>query len=228
MLRAERRHRPAIGPAIAVEQRQRPEIDAFRRQREGERRAKRVQIGAAMMVDDTFRVAGRAARIVDRDRVPFVLRQGEGAGRIALGEQRLIFDLAESGGAGAQIVDFNDARSFANPLDGGLGHFGESGINEKNPAFGMVERIGDGRGVEADVDGVQHRSGPGHAEMSLDHRRRIGRQDRHHLAIAYAHPLKTGGQRPGAAVNLAPAQPPRAVQNAELLRIDRRGAAQEL
>ena len=42
MARAERRHRPTVGPAIAVEQRQRPQKDALRREAEGQRTAERV------------------------------------------------------------------------------------------------------------------------------------------------------------------------------------------
>ena len=72
MRAGDRRHRPGIGPAVAVEHRQCPEIDRMPVDPEGDRVAERVQIGAAMVVDDAFRIAGRARGVVERDRRPFV------------------------------------------------------------------------------------------------------------------------------------------------------------
>ena len=70
-----RRHRPGEAPAVAMEHRQRPQIDGVLRHPPGERVADRVQVGAAVVVDDALRVAGGARRVVERDRIPLVARQ---------------------------------------------------------------------------------------------------------------------------------------------------------
>src|SRR5277367_7066923 len=57
--------------------------------------ADREQIRAAMMVDDALGIAGRARRVVERDRVPFVARGLALISFVALGDQRLIVEAAE-------------------------------------------------------------------------------------------------------------------------------------
>ena len=59
------------------------------------------QIGAAMVIDDAFRVAGRARGVVERDCVPLVLRSDFRERWIADREKRLVLDLAEPLAAGS-------------------------------------------------------------------------------------------------------------------------------
>ena len=59
---------PRIGPAVAVEHRQGPQIDRWPVEPEGDRIAERVQKGAAMMIDDALGIAGGAGGVVERDR----------------------------------------------------------------------------------------------------------------------------------------------------------------
>ena len=63
-----RRHRPGVAPAVAVEHRQGPEVDRARRQARMHDVADRFEKGAAVMVDDALRVAGRPRGVVQRDR----------------------------------------------------------------------------------------------------------------------------------------------------------------
>ena len=49
--------------------------------------ADRHQVGAAMMIDDALGVAGGARGVVERDRVPFVVRHQPGEFRIAFAEK---------------------------------------------------------------------------------------------------------------------------------------------
>ncbi len=71
------RHRPGESPAIAVEHRQRPQIDAFRAEAEFEGERGGVEIGAAVMDHHALGIGGGARRVAQRDRRPFALRQGE-------------------------------------------------------------------------------------------------------------------------------------------------------
>ena len=90
MRAVERRHRPGKAPAVAVEHRQRPEIDRMRRHVPDQRVAERIQIGAAMMIDDALGIARRARGVVERDRLPFVRRQRPREIGIAAGEKGFV------------------------------------------------------------------------------------------------------------------------------------------
>ena len=48
-----------------------------------------------MMVDDALRVAGGARGVVERDRLPLVLRHAPAEGRIAAGDERLVVDAGQ-------------------------------------------------------------------------------------------------------------------------------------
>ena len=80
---ARRRNRPRIRPAVAVEHRQRPQINAVGVEPERKRIAERVQICAAVVVDNAFRIAGGAGRVEERERIPFVQRARPWKRRIA-------------------------------------------------------------------------------------------------------------------------------------------------
>ena len=89
------RHRPRVGPAAAMEHRQRPQVHAVGTEPERERVAERVEVCAAVVVDDAFRIAGRAGRVEQRERVPFIARTRPGERGIAFREQRLVSERAE-------------------------------------------------------------------------------------------------------------------------------------
>ena len=76
MRAADRRDRPRVGPAAAVEHRQRPEIDGCRREPESQRVAERVEVGAAMVIDDALGIAGGARGVEQADGLPFVGGRG--------------------------------------------------------------------------------------------------------------------------------------------------------
>ena len=69
-----RRHRPGEAPAVAVEHRQRPQVDAVPRHVPGDDVADRGEVGAAVVDDDALRVARRARGVVERDGLPLVGR----------------------------------------------------------------------------------------------------------------------------------------------------------
>ncbi len=79
--------RPREAPAVAVEHRQRPQIDRVLGHGAGQHVALGHQVGAAVVVDDALGIAGRAGGVVERDRVPFVVGHRPGEVGIALGEQ---------------------------------------------------------------------------------------------------------------------------------------------
>ena len=88
--------RPRVRPAAAVEHRQRPQVDAVGREPERERVAERVEIRAAMVIDDALGIAGRARRVEQRERVPLVARARPRERGIAFREQILVAHAAEA------------------------------------------------------------------------------------------------------------------------------------
>ena len=87
-----RRDRPGIGPAIAVEHRQGPEVDRLRRQTESHKVPESVQVGPSMVIDHPFRIAGRAGGVVERERLPFVLKPVAFEGGITLRQQGVVVE----------------------------------------------------------------------------------------------------------------------------------------
>ena len=76
--------------------------------------AERVQIGAAVVIDDALGVAGRARGVVERDRVPFVGRAsaGENPGRRRRGNPRSRSrPAARPAPASVRIVDIDHAAA---------------------------------------------------------------------------------------------------------------------
>jgi hypothetical protein len=63
---------PRIGPPGAVKHRKGPEKGAVEREPEVEAVAKRRQVSATVTVNDAFGIAGRAGRVEQAQRLPFV------------------------------------------------------------------------------------------------------------------------------------------------------------
>ena len=88
--------RPRKAPAVAMEHRQRPEIDAVLAHAAGKHIADCQQVGAAMVVNDALGIAGGARGVVERDGVPFIGGQRSMQSRVARGDEVLVFDCFRS------------------------------------------------------------------------------------------------------------------------------------
>ena len=108
--------------------------------------------------------------------------------------------------------------------EGVFEHDAELGIDDQNLSLGMVEHEGDGGGVEARIDGVQHRAHHGHAVMGLKHGRRVGEHHRDGVAFADAASLQRRGElaRTPAEVPVSDLLAP--VDDCDMVRVDARRA----
>ncbi len=178
------RERPRKAPAVAVEHRQRPQIDRVLAHGAGDDIGQRQQISAAMMIDHAFGVAGCARRIIERDRIPFVLRHQPGEIRIALAQKILVFERADAlAGAGIfRIVVVDDQRLCRAARQRVFRHFGEFTVGDQDLGFAVIEREADDGGIEPGIDRIEH--GPGHRDtvMRLQHRRDVGQHHRDGVA----------------------------------------------
>ena len=223
------RHRPGEAPAVAVEHRQRPQVDRVARHRPGDDVGGRVQVGAAVVRDDALGVAGRAAGVVQRDGVPLVARQRPGEGGIALFQEGVVFLLAEEHTRVVlRVRDVDHQRLRAGhqrqrALDRGR----ELAVGEQHLGFAVVELEGDRFRVEPGVERVQHGARHRHAEVAFVHRRRVRQHRGHRVAGLHAAALQRARQLAAAAVGLGPGLAQRAVDDGDPVRVDVRRAFQK-
>ncbi|BAT09353.1 Os09g0555850, partial [Oryza sativa Japonica Group] len=190
---AARRHAPGEGPAVAVEHRERPQVDRLVADAPLEKKAHGVEVRAAVAVHDALGRRRRAGGVVERDGVPLVLhRPRRVPRRVSPRHQLLVLELADAGARRlVGVVDDDEQRQGRPDLAAvavavahdGLERVGgdadELVVDEEHLGLGVPDDGGDVGRVEAGVDGVQHRSGHRHGEVHLVQRRRVGRDDGH-------------------------------------------------
>ena len=223
------RQRPRKAPAVAVEHRQRPQIDRVPLHAAGDDVTHREQIGAAMMVDDALRIAGRPRRVVERDSVPLVIRHPPGEIGVAGVQEVLVFQIAEAfAGAGKfRVVIVDDQRLCLGASERVFHHLGKFAVDDEHPGLGMVEREGEDAGVEPRVEGVEHGAGHRHAVVRLDHGRRVGEHDRNRVAALDAAPRQRRCELFRARIELPVGRGAPAVDDRGHVRVDRCRARQE-
>ena len=222
----DRSHCPGIGPAVAVEHRQGPQIDRIAVEPNGDRVAERVQKGAAMVIDDALGIAGGAGSVVERDRRPLVLGAGPFGGRIALAEKGLVFGAAERRAVG-KVVDLDERQRAAELGQRRRDDRGEFSIGDQQLRLAMRQDKGDRARVETVIERVQHRPRHRHAVMRFEQCRHIRRQYRDRVARPDTAAAQRIGEPPAAIVKLAIGEAGFAMHDRELVRIDHGRARQK-
>ncbi len=220
MRAADGRDGPGEAPAVAVEHRERPQVDGPIAEAGVEDVAEGVEVGAPVRAHDALRPPGGARGVVDRDQLVLVLRRAAlRSARVSGGEQVLV-RIAR----GARVVDPDHLQRRQVEA---LQRPGERRVDQQEPRARVAEDVADlGRG-EANVDRHHHPAGEGHAEVRLEHRRRVRAQQRH--AVAAREPGRAQGARqpPAAAGQLRVAVPARPVDDRRALGEDARRPVQE-
>ncbi|MNZ77600.1 hypothetical protein D3C78_961480 [compost metagenome] len=181
-----------------------------------------------MVVDDALGVAGGAGGVVEADRLPLVARSLPGEFRVALGQQGLVVEVADPVAfAVLRVVDLDQQDRPAEHADGGVDHLVEFAVGDQRLGLAVLQHEGDGLGVQAHVEGVEHRADHRHAEVRLEHGRDVRQHHRHRIALADAAAGQRRGQAPAALVGFAPGAADRAVDHGRALRVDAGGALEE-
>ena len=185
--------RPGKAPAVAVEHRQRPEVLAVGREAVIERHRERVQVRAAVVVDDALRPAGGSGGVVDGDRLILALDRRSDLRVAACVEEGL-----PVAGKIEPLHLGRDARGLGEQLGG----------EEDRARSRVLDDVRDLVGVQAGVDRDQHAAGERNAEMRQQ--QRLGIQRKKGDAVALVQPVaaQSGGQTAGA----RPHRPPRHAQ----------------
>src|SRR5262249_39648045 len=116
------------------------EIDRARPESERERVAERIEIRAAVMVDDALRIPGRARRVQETDRLPLVRRSAPLEFGIALGEQGLVVLLAEELAALVKrVVDGDDRDTPFQQAERSLDRLRELAIRDEKLGVAVLQ-----------------------------------------------------------------------------------------
>ena len=181
-----------------------------------------------MVVEDALGIARGAGGVVERDRVPLVLGPGPVVVGVAAGQQRLVLDRADQIAAFLRrIVDIDDERRHLRLREGVCDRRRERAVGEQHLGAGMVEDEGERRSVEPIVESVEDGAAHGNAVVRLQHRRGVGRYNRHGVALGDAALGQRRGEAPAALVEFGIARAAVAVDPCRPLGKYRRGAAQE-
>ena len=221
--------RPGVGPARAVEHRQRPQVAALVVELEGQRVGERAEVGAAMAVDGALGVAGGAGGVEQADRVPLVLGAGIGECRVARGDEVLVLDVAEARRTGRLgIGDVDDDGALGPELVQRRGDRGvELAVGQQQLGLAVLQAEGDEGRIEADIDGVEDGADHGRGVVGLQHRRRVGGEDRHRVAALDAGLGQRMRELPRAGIELAIGEPALAVDHRDPVAEELRRALQE-
>ena len=205
----ERGDAPGEAPAVAVEHGERPEIAALERHPRLDRLAQGVQVGAPVMDHDALRAPRRPRGVVDRDRLVLVVQPGlAGVGRAA-GEELLVRVTGR-----ARVVDSHHAeRVQIQRLEEPL----ELVIDQEHPRAGVPEDVAHLVAGEPRVDGDEDQARGGHAEVRLEHGRRVGGDDGDPVQLPEAERAQGRGEPVRPSLELAIGVAPGAVDHRRLL-----------
>ena len=219
---------PRVGPAAAVEHGQRPEIDRARREPEGQRVAERVEVGAAVVVDDALGIARRPRGVEQADRLPLVGGPTPVEPGVSLVEEGLVVLLAEEPAAGMRrVVDVDDRDPPLEQTERALDGAGELPVGDQEPRLAVLQDEGDRPRVEAIVQRVEHGARHRHAVVRLEHGRDVGRHDGDGVAAADPAPPQGRAEPAAAGVEVGVAEAQVAMDDGGLPRIDARGPGEE-
>ena len=176
------RDRPREAPAVAVKHRQRPQIDRMLAPcAQVTTLPTAEQMRAAVVIDDALRIAGGAGGVIERDRVPFVVRHRPGEVGIAFARRTPRIRSRRAARRRRNIPDRRSRSPAASPWRSASASF----ITLENSRSMMTtlasawssEKAMIG-GVEPRVERVEHALRHRHAVVALEHRRRVGEHHR--------------------------------------------------
>ncbi len=219
---------PGKAPAIAVEHGQRPQVHRKVRHGPGDDVADRIDVGTAVVQDDSLGIAGRTRGVVERDRVPFVVGQAPLEIRIAGGEKVVVFDLAQQLAAAGQIVvDVDHQRPLLQHVER-FGHgAGQLAVGEQHLGLAMLQHERDRGRIEPRVECVDYGAGHRDAVVRLEHGRYVRRHDGHRITRPDPPALQRRGQAAAAQVSFPPSVSMMTVDHGEAVRVDLGHSPQE-
>ena len=187
--------RPWRAPAVAVEHRQRPQIDAVLVEGGVDDLSEAVQVGAAVGVDHTLGPARRAGGVVDGDRGQLVLDRpfdeviGPAEGELGVANQPRA---GQRDGprvrslASVSVLEHDDLGDGGHVLDRGSHLRQEGGVGHQHLGARVVQDVGDLLIRQPGVHRDQYGTGERDRELRDEHLGQVGHQVRNPVAGLYA------------------------------------------
>ncbi len=215
---------PGKAPAVAMEHGQRPQVHRVFGHVPLQHVADGVGGGAPVVVDHALGVAGGAAGVVERNRIPLVGGQAPDKGGVAAGHKGVVVGAAQAlhGGAVERVLHLDHAQGRGGGAQGqrlGQGA-GELRVHDHGLGLAVIQHEGDGLGVEPGVEGVEHGARHGNAKVRLHHGRGVGQHHGHGVVLADACLGQRAGQLAAAGVGLGPGLAQRAVHDGQTVGVD--------
>src|SRR5690606_30964924 len=216
---------PGETPSVAMKLRQNPQVYRVLAHVPGHDVVHRIQVGATMVVDHAFRVAGSAGGVVQGDGVPFVIRQLPvkiGAGLF----QQLFVSLAAQQFAVLVVLVINaDHDGFnSHHLQGFFGNFTKLAVNKQHFGFGVLQNKSNSFGIQTGIDSIQHATAHRHTEMRFKHGRNVRTQEGNGFAFLNAQLIQCRGQFYTALIGFTPGVLSILVDLRDTVRINERAA----
>ena len=184
-----------------------------------------------MVIDNTFRLAGGARSVVQRNRIPFIARHFPGEIGAAFSDKVFIFLPAQAfamrGLRRQRIMHFNHQglrRAFS---QGSAQHRHEFAVHDHGLGLTVIEDIGHGRRIQPRIDGVQDGTRHRHAVMAFQHFRDIRQNGRDRIAAPNAALRKRMGKLHATIAQAGVIALHRAMHHGRIIRINLCGAFQE-
>jgi hypothetical protein len=209
-----------------MEHRQGPQIDRMQAHVPYQGVADRVQIRAAMVIDHSLGIAGRAGGVVQGNGLPLVGRKLPGKLGVALGQQGLVVQRAQFLAADElRVIHVDDQWPFSyrHQLQRLADGLGELAVGEQDFRLAVFEHESDGFGVQPDIQGVQRRAGHRDAKVRLEHFRDVGQHRRNGMAKADAAFLQCRSQPPAPGVGFRPIAPNGTMHHGGVVGVNRSG-----
>lgn len=110
---------------------------------------------------------------------------------------------------------------------GGFNHRMELAVGDQHLGLAVLQHEGDGLGVQAYVQGIEHGTGHGHAKVGFEHGRGVGQHHCHGVATADAAAHQGTGQAAAALVGVLPVAADGAVDHGGVVAVNGSSAFDE-
>ena len=137
------------------------------------------------MADDPLGISCGARSIIQTDGVPFIFRHDPFKIRSSFFQKVFIVEASEPfSPVSFRIVDVDHQQILSGNRQCFPDDRGKLGVGEEDLGFAMLQDVTDGRSVQPDIEGVQHRAGHRHSKMGLEHLRGVRRHHRNGISPA--------------------------------------------
>ncbi len=211
---------PGETPAIAVKHRQRPQVHRVHVHGPHRLVAQRVDVGTAVVVHHAFGITGSAGGVVQGNGIPLIFRETPLELRVPFLQEGLVIQVADLNALTIlRVIHVNHQRLVLQMAHRILDHLTELPVSNHHLGFAMLQHEGDGFGIQANVQGIEHGTDHRDAEMALHHGRNVRQHHGNGVAPADSTAFQGRCQAQTAVVGFSPGAADSTVDDGRVIRI---------